>query len=77
MTAHLRAERYERGPQRRGYRNGYQPRRLHTRVISPGQRVCRRDYTGLIAISGPPCSMAAQPETDTAPLFSPRTPRRG
>ncbi len=32
MTAHLHAESYERGPQRRGYRNGYKPRQLNTRV---------------------------------------------
>src|SRR6476620_1310154 len=32
MTAHLRAEPYERSPDRRGYRNGYKPRSLNTRV---------------------------------------------
>jgi putative transposase len=32
MTAHLHAERYERSAERRGYRNGYKPRILHTRV---------------------------------------------
>src|SRR3954462_6134195 len=32
MTAHLRAEPYERSTGRRGYRNGYKPRRLNTRV---------------------------------------------
>jgi putative transposase len=32
MTAHLHAEPYERSPERRGYRNGYKPRRLNTRV---------------------------------------------
>src|SRR3954468_17028134 len=32
MTAHLRAEPYERSPERRGYRNGYKPRQLNTRV---------------------------------------------
>ena len=32
MTAHLGAERYERGPGRSGHRNGYKPRTLTTRV---------------------------------------------
>jgi putative transposase len=32
MTAHLGAERYERGEGRTGYRNGYRPRALTTRV---------------------------------------------
>ncbi len=32
MTAHLNAEPYERSPERRGYRNGYKPRQLNTRV---------------------------------------------
>lgn len=32
MTAHLGAERYERSGERRGYRNGYTPRTLTTRV---------------------------------------------
>jgi putative transposase len=32
MTAHLGAERYERGPGRTGHRNGYKPRTLTTRV---------------------------------------------
>jgi len=32
MTAHLGAERYERSGERRGYRNGYKPRTLTTRV---------------------------------------------
>jgi len=32
MTAHLRAEPYERNIDRRGYRNGYRPRHLNTRV---------------------------------------------
>lgn len=32
MTAHLHAEPYEHGPKRRGYRNGYKPRTLNTRV---------------------------------------------
>ena len=32
MSAHLGAERYERGGGRRGYRNGYKPRTLTTRV---------------------------------------------
>jgi transposase-like protein len=32
MTAHLHAEPYERNPERRGYRNGYKPRPLNTRV---------------------------------------------
>jgi transposase-like protein len=32
MEAHLGAERYERTPDRRGYRNGYKPRQLQTRV---------------------------------------------
>jgi transposase-like protein len=32
MTAHLGATRYERSDGRRGYRNGYKPRELHTRV---------------------------------------------
>src|SRR3954451_3989652 len=32
MTAHLGAERYERSAGRKGQRNGYKPRTLHTRV---------------------------------------------
>ena len=32
MTAHLNAEPYERSVERRGYRNGYKPRQLNTRV---------------------------------------------
>ena len=32
MTAHLGAARYERSDARQGHRNGYKPRRLHTRV---------------------------------------------
>ncbi|MBI3659882.1 transposase [Candidatus Acetothermia bacterium] len=32
MTHYLQAERYERNPQRRGYRNGYKPRTLVTRL---------------------------------------------
>jgi transposase-like protein len=32
MSAHLGAERYERSDERRGYRNGYKPRTLTTRV---------------------------------------------
>ncbi len=32
MTAHLHAEPYERSSARRGYRNGYKPRQLNTRV---------------------------------------------
>jgi len=32
MTAHLNAEPYERSADRRGYRNGYKPRQLNTRV---------------------------------------------
>ena len=32
MEAHLGASRYERTPQRQGYRNGYKPRQLQTRV---------------------------------------------
>lgn len=32
MSAHLGAERYERGEERRGYRNGTNPRTLVTRV---------------------------------------------
>jgi transposase-like protein len=32
MTAHLGAARYERSDYRRGHRNGYKPRQLHTRV---------------------------------------------
>lgn len=32
MSAHLGAERYERSGERRGYRNGYKPRALTTRV---------------------------------------------
>ncbi len=32
MTAHLHAARYERSEERRGHRNGYKPRQLHTRV---------------------------------------------
>jgi putative transposase len=32
MTAHVGAERYERGPGRTGHRNGYKPRTLTTRV---------------------------------------------
>ena len=32
MEAHLGASRYERTPERRGYRNGYKPRQLQTRV---------------------------------------------
>ncbi len=32
MTAHLNAEPYERSAERRGYRNGYKPRQLNTRV---------------------------------------------
>src|ERR1700712_2563333 len=32
MTAHLHAEPCERSPERRGYRNGYKPRHLNTRV---------------------------------------------
>jgi putative transposase len=32
MTTHLAAQSYERTPERRGYRNGYKPRQLHTRV---------------------------------------------
>ncbi len=32
MTAHIGAERYERGEERRGHRNGYKPRELRTRV---------------------------------------------
>jgi transposase-like protein len=32
MTAHVGAERYERGPGRSGHRNGYKPRTLTTRV---------------------------------------------
>ena len=32
MTAHLGALPYERSPERRGYRNGYKPRTLKTRV---------------------------------------------
>lgn len=32
MEAHLGASRYERTPERRGYRNGYKPRTLQTRV---------------------------------------------
>ncbi len=32
MTAHLSAARYERSEDRQGYRNGYKPRQLHTRV---------------------------------------------
>ncbi len=32
MSAHLGAERYERGDKRRGYRNGTKPRTLVTRV---------------------------------------------
>ena len=32
MTAHLGAERYERGAGRKGQRNGHRPRALHTRV---------------------------------------------
>ncbi len=32
MTAHLGAEPYQRSPERRGYRNGYKPRTLNTRV---------------------------------------------
>jgi putative transposase len=32
MTAHLHAARYERSEGRRGHRNGYKPRQLHTRV---------------------------------------------
>jgi len=32
MTAHLHADPYERSADRRGYRNGYKPRQLNTRV---------------------------------------------
>jgi len=32
MTAHLNAEPYERSAEQRGYRNGYKPRQLNTRV---------------------------------------------
>ena len=32
MTAHLHAEPYERSAEWRGYRNGYKPRTLNTRV---------------------------------------------
>jgi putative transposase len=32
MTAHLHAEPYQRSAERRGYRNGYKPRQLNTRV---------------------------------------------
>lgn len=32
MTAHLHAEPYERSATRTGYRNGYKPRQLNTRV---------------------------------------------
>ncbi len=32
MTTHLAAESYERTTDRRGYRSGYKPRQLHTRV---------------------------------------------
>lgn len=32
MTAHLGVERYQRGEERRGHRNGYKPRELKTRV---------------------------------------------
>jgi transposase-like protein len=32
MDAHLGASRYERTAERRGYRNGYKPRTLQTRV---------------------------------------------
>lgn len=32
MTAHIGAERYQRGEERRGHRNGYKPRELKTRV---------------------------------------------
>src|SRR5947209_15675651 len=32
MGAHLGAARYERSERRQGYRNGYKPRQLHTRV---------------------------------------------
>lgn len=32
MTQHIAVERYERGETRRGYRNGYKPRTLKTRV---------------------------------------------
>jgi len=32
MTAHLHADPYERNADRRGYRNGYKPRQLNTRV---------------------------------------------
>ena len=32
MEAHLGASRYERTPARRGYRNGYKPRTLQSRV---------------------------------------------
>ena len=32
MTAHIGAERYERGEERRGHRNGHKPRELRTRV---------------------------------------------
>ena len=39
MTAHVGAERYERGPGRSGHRNGAKPRTLHTRVGSLELRV--------------------------------------
>src|SRR6478752_694455 len=32
MAVHLGADHYERSETRRGYRNGYRPRQLHTRV---------------------------------------------
>ena len=32
MTSHLHADPYERSAERRGYRNGYKPRQLNTRV---------------------------------------------
>jgi len=32
ITHHLQAETYQRTEKRRGYRNGYKPRRLRTRV---------------------------------------------
>jgi transposase-like protein len=49
MTAHLHAEPYERSADRRGYRNGYKPRNLNTRVGTLTLHPPARGYPGRIA----------------------------
>jgi transposase-like protein len=64
MTAHLHAEPYERSAERRGYRNGYKPRQLNTRVGTLSLHPPARGYPGRTGTA--PSRRSSSPATSAA-----------